>query len=323
MEEVGSFKLETNEQSVSYQVIDGDGRQMHGIIDEMDSDTERGYTQKRGASRNVSIVSASEDDASVGYAREVSVDEFQRDFQFEDGSANVFIKRTVIDEEEMYVASAGDDNDDVKRMGKLFEVKETDDDEIDEPLPTKVKVTDISKGNATVGGKAVLCDVEEKEEHSSLTAEEAKQLRIKEIRAKARKASIVNKEDMTTDTVDDNRKTAQISDQPHAQAKNANLLQQEGIDEHDSVDKGSTAKQAQYESLKENEKPQTGKQRQINEVELDDDFEKLMKRAQRQRSILNDILDKEHGISSEEEYLQKSSLIDSGEECGSGEPGIT
>lgn len=321
VEEVGSFKFETNEQSVAYQVVDGSGhgRQMQGIIDEMDSDNEHGYAQKRGASRNISIASASDDDVSIGYAKEVSVDEFHKDYQFDDGYANVSIRRTVVEEEEMYVGDA-DDNDS-KQTGKLYEVKETFDDEIDDPLPTKVKVSDVSNGNAKMGGKALLCDVEEKEEHSSLSAEEAKQLRIKEIRAKARKASIVNKEDMTTDTVEDNRKTAEIIDQPKLEAKNANLLNRENVDELDSIDSGALPKQAKVENLGENEQPQKGKQRQINEIELDDDFENLMKRAQRQRNILNDILDKEHGIASEEEILHRSSVIDNDDDSGS-HPGI-
>ncbi len=318
MEEVGSFKFETNEQSVTYQVVDGsgDGRQMQGIIDEMDSDNEHSYSQKNRA-RNVSIVSASDDDHSVGYAREVSVDEFQKDYQFEDGYANVKIKRTVVEEEEMYVGDV-DDLNDITKTSKLFEVKETVDDEIENPLPTKAQVSDISNGNAKKGGKALLCDVEEKEEHSSLSAEEAKQLRIKEIRAKARKASIVNKEDMTTNTVDDNLKTAEIIDQPKSQTKNAQLLNQDVVDEANSIDDGAT--HGKYENSNEKEGPQKAKQRQMCEVELDDDFENLMKRAQRQRSILNDILDKEHGISSEEEILHKSSTIDV-EESGS-HPGI-
>lgn len=320
VEEVGSFKFESNEQSVTYQVVDGsgDGRNMQGIIDEMDSDNEHSISQKRSASRNISIASASEDDLSVGYAREVSVDEFQKDYQFEDGYANVKIKRTVVEEEEIYV---GDVDDDSYKKSKLYEVKETVDDELEDPIPTKVKVSDISNGTVKSGGKALLCDVEEKEEHSSLSVEEAKQLRIKEIRAKARKASIVNKEEMTTNIVEDNQKPVEIIDQPSLQTKNANLLNHENVDEHDSIDDGTTPKFGKHGNVADNKSPQKGKQRQLLEVELDDDFENLMKRAQRQRSILNDILDKEHGISSEEEMLQKSNVIENVEDSGS-HPGI-
>lgn len=293
---------------------------MHGIIDEMDSDNEHSLSQKRSASRNISIASASEDESSVGYAREVSVDEFQKDYQFEDGYANVKIKRTVVDEEEIYVGDADDQNDSTK-TGKLYEIKETVDDEMDSPIPTKVKVSDISNSNVKGGGKALLCDVEEKEEHSSLSVEEAKQLRIKEIRAKARKASLVNKEEMTANNVEDNRKTVQTIDQPDSQTKKANLLDHENVNEQSSVNDETVPKYGKYENLEEKEMPQKGKQRQFNDVELDDDFENLMKRAQRQRNILNDILDKEHGISSEEETLQRSNVIDDVVDSGS-EPGI-
>lgn len=325
VEEVGSFKFETNEQSVTYQAIDGsgDGRHMQGIIDENDSDNEHSFSQKN-RNRNISIVSASEDEGSVGYAREISVDEFQKDFQFEDGYANVKIKKTVVEEEEMYVG----DVDDISNMskvkpGKLYEVKETVDDEIDDPIPMKVDVSDVSSGNLKSGGKALLCDVEEKDEHSSLSAEEAKQLRIKEIRAKARKASIVNKEDMTTNTVEDNRQTVEVIDQPDSQTRKANLLVKENADEHNLTDDdGTTPKYGKVNSYETNESPQKGKERQLIEVELDDEFENLMKRAQRQRSILNDILDKEHGISSTEEDMpQKSKLIENVDESGS-HPGI-
>lgn len=320
VEEVGSYKFETNEQSVSYQVVDGsgDGRLMQGIIDEIDSDTDYSHTQKRGASRNISIVS--DDDCSVGYAKDVSVDEYQTDIQFDDGYANVKIRRTVVEEEEMFVGDV-DDMNDANGKGKLFEVKESVDDEIDDPQPMKAKVSDISSGQGKPSRKALLCDVEEKEEHSSLSAEEAKQLRIKEIRAKARKGSLVNKEEMTTDCVDDNRKTAEVTDQPKLSSKNANLLTREHADERDSKDSGNTPKREQYENLEQQNVPQSGKQRSICEVEVDDDFEKLMKRAQRQRNILNDILDKEHGIASEEEMLHTSNVIENVDETD-GQPGI-
>lgn len=317
VEEVGSFKLETNEQSVTYQVGSGDGR--HGIIDEMDSDNEHNYTQKRGASRNISIVSASEDENSVGYAREVSVDEFQKDYQFEDGYANVKIKRTVVEEEEVYMGDIDDQEEPFK--AKLYEVKETVGDEVDNPTPTKVKVSEIANGKAESTDKALLCDVEEKEEHSSLSAEEAKQLRIKEIRAKARKASIVNKEEMTTNTVQENLKTAEINEEPSSKSTNANLLNSETVTEHNTADDEATSQYGNYDNAEENECPQKGKERQLCEVELDDDFENLMKRAQRQRSILNDILDKEHGISSEEDMRQKTNKIEIVEDSDS-LPGI-
>lgn len=323
VEEIGSYKLETNEQSVTYQVVDGSGDGRHiGIIDEIDSDNEHSISQKRDASRNISIVSASEDEASVGYAREVSVEEFQKDFQFEDGYANVKIKKTVVEEEEIYMDDA-DDTSEVGKgsRGKLYEVKETVDDEIDDPIPMKVTVSDISNGNLKSSGKATLCDVEEKEEHSSLSAEEAKQLRIKEIRAKARKASIVNKEEMTTKTVEDNEQTAAVIDQPDYPVKKANLLDKESPEDRNLIEDGTTPKYAVIDLAEANEIPQKGKQRHYNEVEFDDDFEKLMKRAQQQRSILNDILDKEHGISSEEEIPQKSKLIENVEQSGS-DPGI-
>lgn len=321
VEEVGSFKFETNEQSVTYQVFDGSGDSRQGIIDEIDSDNEHSFSQKN-RHRNVSIVSASEDENSVGYAREISVDEFQKDFQFEDGYANVKIKKTVVEEEEVYMGDFDDiSNVSSQQPGKLYEVKETVDDEIDYPIPMKVNVSDISNSNLKSSGKALLCDVEEKEEHSSLSAEEAKQLRIKEIRAKARKATIVSKEDMTTDTVEDNRQTVEVFDQPDSQSKKANLLTKENADEYHLIDDETTPKYGKVNSHEANEIPQKGKERQLIEVELDDEFENLMKRAQRQRSILNDILDKEHGITSEEDVPQKSKLFENIEDSGS-HPGI-
>lgn len=89
VEELGSYKLETHEQSFSYRVNDMDGSKNHAIIDEMDSDSDISAAARKTllVQRNISINSVSEDDAGIPSASktcELSVNQFTKNIPFED-----------------------------------------------------------------------------------------------------------------------------------------------------------------------------------------------------------------------------------------------
>lgn len=89
VEELGSYKLETQEQSFSYRVNDMDGTRNHAIIDEMDSDSDISAAARKTllVQRNISINSVSEDDAGLPSASktcELSVNQITKNIPFED-----------------------------------------------------------------------------------------------------------------------------------------------------------------------------------------------------------------------------------------------
>lgn len=116
IEEVGSYNFDTQDQSVIYTISnDKDQRpNKSGIVDEIDSDSDHGMMFRKTTSRNVSIVSASEDEQSLGsefgagYSREISIDETHKDIQLEDGYAHVKAMKIVIEEQEVQLAELGE-----------------------------------------------------------------------------------------------------------------------------------------------------------------------------------------------------------------------
>lgn len=88
VEEIGSYKLETQEQSFSYRVNDMDGTRNHAIIDEIDSDSDLSAAARKTlfVQRNISINSVSEDDTASPSAKscELTVNQVTKNIPFED-----------------------------------------------------------------------------------------------------------------------------------------------------------------------------------------------------------------------------------------------
>lgn len=182
VEEMGSFKLETE---AMYTIGScSDSHTIHGIIDEIDSDGDmNNISYRRTVSRNVSIVSASEDESSIGSgmmtsSRDVSVDEFNRDVLFEDGHAHIKFIKTVIEEQEIV------HEDDDERPKLAAKVNSSN---LDSSIETEVK--EMAVKELTRASMPIKKEAEKMEQQ--LTEDELKQLRIEEIRTNARKSSLI------------------------------------------------------------------------------------------------------------------------------------
>lgn len=238
VEEIGSYKLEQHEQSVSYQILE-DGCEgktriyTQGIIDEIDSDTDhKGMRTSVTTSRNVSINSVSEDEGQpitgIQVKRELYVDEQTKNVELDDGYAEIKVKRIVLQEEEVTTAEIheADENrfdigagkrgitkdlerdlDEKKSRAKVASVEAASTGENDD-LAQHPRVNRQSSLNNDKSRKGSLYNIEEKNENADLTPEEAKQQRIKEIRAKARRASLLNKEPKTDNNLLDDDENA-------------------------------------------------------------------------------------------------------------------
>lgn len=278
VEEVGSFQFETHERS-SYQTSED----IHGIIDEIDSDGDHSISFKRSVSRNVSIVSAaSEDENIIGMSssRDVSVDEIHRDIQFDNGHAHIKFIKTVIEEQEVICEGV----DEVPKQETSSATYGKTDAftanlcQADNSLAHKLSTNDVSKKP----NKSQLLDIGTIE-NRELTEDEQKQIRIKEIRSKARKASLVNKEEQIEKS--NNAITKTVVNDIGKEPINAKILNVENALQVDSsvqstnnTDLGKHEKSAQLNGITNEEE------------EIDGEMADLLKRVQAQRAALNDIL---------------------------------
>lgn len=323
MEELGSYKLESHEQSVSYQVLD-DGKNIYtqGIIDEIDSDNDPSAAHTRTrvtTSRNISINSVSEDEipyTGSTITRELYVDEESKNVELDDGYAEIKVKRIVLQEEEVIVAEIheadqnvfqiGDaqksstkdltDETDGKRLrGKIASVESAND--VDNDASAKApKVNRQSSIGNDKTRKGSLYDIEEKNENADLTPEEAKQQRIKDIRAKARRASLLNKEQKTDSNVlqDDENATARKTSISDAGDRDNESQKGKLLDKGDKIDEAGakSAQKANEKPIETTDKLQNGIQEEPEEEEEKDEYlENLLRNAKRQRSLLEDIIE--------------------------------
>lgn len=325
VEEIGSYKLEQHEQSVSYHILDSDNEgkssvYTHGIIDEVDSDNDHMKTRTSvTTSRNISINSVSEDEATPTgsqVTRELYVDEETKNIELDDGFAEMKVTRIVLQEEEVITAeiheadehifSTGDikkgvaidlqtEVDGKRSRAKFASVESAADCEIDDEAE-KSKVHRQCSLSNDKSRRGSLYEIEEKNENVDLTPEEAKQLRIKEIRAKARRASLMNKEQKTDGNVLDDESRTQskplVSDvgRGDRNAQKGELLDNGDRAEIDTKTKSSQA--IEGKSIDASKQLQNGVQTlPVEEVERDEYLENLLKRAQRQRSAFEEIIE--------------------------------
>lgn len=288
VEEIGSFDLGgayNLGKSFSYHANDIDGSHNLAIVDEMDSDTysdgHASIHQSRTTSRNISINSVSEDELltpSATKSCDLSVNEITKHVPMDDGVAEMKVTRIVMQEEEVIYAELDDD-------GKI---KETPKKDLDEQYSVHSKIEEKAKklyAELEENGvdrarksslKGVLYDIEEKNEGQ--TEDEEKALRIKDIRAKARRASL------------------------QKQDKNEDEIPQSPIEIEVTLPQKST-----------DAKPPIAKRASIDKsVEEPKDLymENLLKQAQRQRSVLDEIVDqKERSLSRSRETSRQRSIV--------------
>lgn len=294
VEEMGSFKLETE---AMYTIGScSDSHTIHGIIDEIDSDGDlNNISYRRTVSRNVSIVSASEDEISVGSgmmtsSRDVSVDEFNRDVQFEDGHAHIKFIKTVIEEQEIV---NDDDDERPKLAAKVNSWNAESSIETNASSPSEMLVKELTKPSKA----NVLIKEEAEEVNQQLTEDELKQLRIKEIRTNARKSSLIWKAEIIEKDAENDKlsNTPNEIDIGHSPIK-AKLLDVEMAD-NKNIETNS-------EAIVNGDEPLNIK---LNEMLMDDEEEDvemaaLLKRVREQRSALSNILNQNQQTNSDEQH---------------------
>lgn len=343
VEELGSYKLEQHEQSVSYHILDNDGEgkssvYTQGIIDEVDSDNDHMRTHASiTTSRNISINSVSEDETppTTGsqITRELYVNEETKNIELDDGFAEVKVKRIVLQEEEVITAeihetdevdafTVGDarkgvatdlqsEVDGKRSRAKIASVEAAVDGECDDAAQ-KPQINRQSSLSNDTSRKGSLYDTEEKNENADLTPEEAKQLRIKEIRAKARRASLMSKEQKSEGNAldDDGGPPSKpvVSDVgiDGQDAQRGKLLDQGAKDEVDAEIKSS--QRVKEEPIDASKQLQNGVKTEPEEAqeERDEYLENLLKRAQRQRSAFEEIIEHKEAEIEEEPVKRRT-----------------
>lgn len=324
VEEVGSYKLESHEQSISYQIMeDGDGKKIRpGIVDELDSDTDRSTTRTRTTSRNISINSVqSDDEINTGgsKSRDITVSETKKNIPFEDGYAEMKITKIVMEEQEILTEELpeGEENiSEYKSKKSERDVQKEIEDKAkrlyaelsaeDEKTPRTRKISGET-------GKGSLYDIEESNEgRQDLSPEEARQQRIKEIRANARRASLLSRGESTEQP--DETKTQQPGESPNEEHFSSKSEYYEKYEKTEQIDDGVKTTELRETSIDSNEVPQNGKQ----EKDENDDgvprnsyLDNLLKHAQRQRSVLDEIIDeKDRSLSRSRETSRQRSIVD-------------
>lgn len=293
VEEMGSFKLE-NEAMYTIGSC-SDSHTIHGIIDEIDSDGDlNNISYRRTVSRNVSIVSASEDEISIGSgimtsSRDVSVDEFNRDVQFEDGHAHIKFIKTVIEEQEIVT---DDDNERPQRATKLNSSNVESSIEMNATKPDEISVKELSRAS-----KAKVLTKEDAEE-VKLTDEELKKLRIKEIRTNARKSSLIWKAEIIEKDAENDKPSSTPNEIDIGHSPNKAKLLECEVAINEQIETSSKAIVNGVEPLNV----------KLNEMLMNDEEEEdvqmaaLLKRGREQRSALNDILNKDQQTNSDDQH---------------------
>lgn len=307
--------------------MDSDGKRIQsGIVDELDSDTDRSAKHSRTTSRNISINSvASEDELGTGggsRSYEISVNEFKKNIPFEDGVAEMKITRIVLEEQEVLTGEipSGDDN--------VFEFKtKKPERDVQKEIEDKAKrlyaelsADDEKKPKNQTTAKGPLYDIEESNEGHDLSPEEARQQRIKEIRAKARRASLLNRGEST-----------EVPDEGKSPNEEQFSSKTESYEKYESSERiGDDIKITKFRetSIETSEYPQNGKVHKeddddnIDGVPRDSYLENLLKHAQRQRSVLDEIIDqKERSITRSRETSRQRSVLEDEKKSESSEEG--
>lgn len=278
VEEIGSYSYATHEESVCYKSTDSGDKLSQGIIDELFSDDDISMSRKHCASRGISIMSASEDEGSLKgemLSRDISIDERAID----DGLTKIRMSRTVLEETEVsfievdengverpIVQSIGGDKK--KQKGKFFIAEGVEEEEI----------PDVSKTDV---------------ETVTLKPKKGKLLVKEEVADDVSSGFDFNEKSVkTNDLTDENLKLKQkgkefeIKKAEDEEAKLKLKLQQEEDSNERSPKKGKILEVSEISEKSHNEK------KGIVEEKEEDDIDRLIKRIQQQRNVLDGILEK-------------------------------
>lgn len=353
VEEVGSFKLESVVGQNYLSAEDGSSSTTvrQGIIDEVDSDTGEHTSTvfRRTVMRNVSIVSATSDDeaAMMTSGRDISVDEIDRKVIFENGETHIRVTKTVIEEQQVVeldengaVGKVVDHSDTKKSVSFSVsedqqKISETSANEVQQAMLLSVEHSKEENAKATdnynVDTLTVKNDskrakmwtvesIDEIELPKELTEEELRRQRIKDIRLRARKGSLLSKEVSNEHEIDEIVKI--IPQEMTLVDKQLNASEQE-IHQQDQVTSNT---QKKYEINEKNSKDSTNSIQQsvtvsdevsqratslLNQTEDDEDdafMAALLKRGQAQREALQQILSHEdHSVEPQKPQLDINS----------------
>lgn len=320
VEEIGSFRFETDAaQSASatklHNVSHESESHQSAIIDEIDSDTDHGgggcYAYKTASTtRNVSIMSVSEDEASqcgdLGYTREISIEETQRNVMLDDGCAQVKVMRIVLEEQSV-------------ELGELGEIQER-------TIDGAHKI--VSEGIEQHVRKAQLADIIDMERQQSIEAYRALETVDKNAEGKKitsmsihhqieimadnveveklmsdrnnkinQKAVQYNCENIAMGTINDDRQSL-TEHQVESKLSALMMLSKE----HATHSNGIESPEQYKEDLTNG---QVGRKAKVLESGEDDEIEALFRRSEQQRSVLNEILEgkQQQAISVKEEHF--------------------
>ncbi|XP_055686183.1 obscurin isoform X3 [Lutzomyia longipalpis] len=305
VEEIGSFTFTSHDESITYQTTDASGKVQHGVIEEGESDGEVSIAHKKIASRGVSIVSASEDESSFRsgmLSREVSIDEVQKEMVLDEGAVRIQISERKSESLETFVGEMETaENREFDGAGKGKKV---------------TKTTDVGAEVDARRKRGKLMEAAEAEEHAEDEGNRKKTANETDERAKPRRGTLIAtvEDDMNGD--DDVFAMHQAKEEDNAvESKTIKLLKKEKLTEGTESD----SLKLKIKDIAEDDdgRRQKGRQNEVQEakfadedhrknlknVEEDDSgdraVDELLKRVERQRSALGEILDKQQEIKQE------------------------
>lgn len=292
VEEIGSYSYATHEESVSYKSTDSGDKLSQGIVDDLFSDDDITMSRKHCASRGISIMSASEDEGSLQgemLSREMSIDERAID----DGLTKIRMSRTVLEETEVsfvevdengvekpFVQSLGGDKK--KQKGKFFIAETVEEENVPEGSKPDVETVTLKpkKGKQLikeeVDEESTGFDFNEKTSKNKDLSEEnlnlkqkGKAFEIKKAEDEEAKLQMKIQEEDNSDSTPKTGKLLEVSEK---------LEKSEEISEISHIEKKKND-EGRKKSIK------------VEEDEGDDDIDRLIKRIQKQRSVLDGILE--------------------------------
>lgn len=292
VEEIGSFTFTSHDESVTYETVDGSGKPLHGVIEEGESDGEMSISHKKISSRGVSIMSASEDETSFRsgmLSREVSIDEVQKDMVLDEGAIKVKISERKSETLETFVGEMegaervskkdlSDENEAKKKRGRLLETAES------EHVP----------------------EVDGSRRKSGVETDESRKPRRGTLIADVESEVNGDEDVFATFTADQEDKAVE--------SKTVRLLKKEKAQQEGT--ESDSLKLKIFDVAEEDGEPQKGKRMEVKKTEsVDEDHrsklqeaaedtgdksvDELLKRVERQRSALGEILDKQQEIKQE------------------------
>ncbi|XP_059609268.1 obscurin isoform X2 [Phlebotomus argentipes] len=200
------------------------------------------------------------------------------------------------------IRDLGDEDDDKRQKGRRFEVQETED-EIEDIFASH-KSQKADEEDKAVESKTVKLLKKEKAEQEDSESDSLK-LKIHDLadedddkRQKGRRFEVQETEDEIEDIFASQKSQKADEEEKAVEKKTARLLKKEKAEQEDS-ESDSLKPKIRNLGDEDEDKRQKGRRSEVQEAEEDDSIEELLKRGERQRSVLGDILDKQQEIKKE------------------------